>query len=291
MIRYFYTVVCGLLGYAAQGQVVADSAAVDSVGCEVKPDERWVRSTVDSTGICTEVMHWSGPSGLLRVYYASGRLREYIPYDNLAAARRHGVATTWYESGKLCARQVFLHGRRDSTLELYYENGQLKRKTRYVANSELPGFCFDSAGKAVPYFPYEQPPLYPGGHLRLTQEISRLIGRKRPSQLNFLSAGWYDITFSVNEDGSIGTPEIAVDSKKALWVHALPAITSKQVAAIVEQERAVLIANAQDALAKLPIRFYPGKRDGEALRWNYQLRIVFDYEIGQPRRRDYAGAR
>jgi protein TonB len=288
MKRYCCIVACGLLGSAAHGQAVADSAAVDSVGREVMPDERWVRSAVDSAGVCTEVMHWSGPSGLVRVYYASGQLRDYIPYGNLAEAQRHGVATTWYESGQLCVRQTFLQGRRDSTLLVYYKNGQLRRKSRYIADSELPGFCFDSAGAAVPYFPYEQPPLYPGGQLRLMQELSQLMSRKRPSELSFLSAGWYDINFLVNEDGSISTPAIAVDGKKALWVHALPEITSKQVLAeLVEQERGVLVAHALDALAKLPTRFYPGKRDGAAVRWNYHLRIVFDYEVGRPRRRTY----
>jgi protein TonB len=66
-----------------------------------------VTSHTDSTGLCVETLSWTGPDGLVRIYYASGRLKEYVPYADLGTGQVHGVATTWYDSGQLGSRQPF----------------------------------------------------------------------------------------------------------------------------------------------------------------------------------------
>jgi len=160
----------------------------------------------------------------------------------------------WYEDGQISSVQPFVGGQRDGSLVLYYETGQLKRRTRYVAGAELPGQCFDATGQPVAYFPYEQLPLYPGGQAQLTKEITKalrwprevlpLVGQLQPM---------VGISFLVDEDGRIQCPKVAVSSQ-------VPAI-----------DHAVLAT-----IPKLTRRFTPARRDGLVVQSSYYLPIRFD---------------
>ena len=280
-MRYLYLACLGLLAHTARGQAVADSLAADSTQYPVAVDTRWVRSEVDSVGICTEILHWSGAGGLVRAFYPSGVLKEYIPYSDLLAGKVHGVATSWYESGQLRARQTLIQGQRDSLLLLYYENGQLKRRTRYVAGTEQLGMCFDSVGRPLPYFPYEQPPLYPGGQTQLIREISRFVTRHR-QPVKLLNSGWFTISFQVGEDGAIVAPQVDVSSNLLQFWRLSDPAHRDMLQNTIEHERKLLINSATNALSKLPVRFYPGKRDGVVAQWRYQLAIPFNYEMAGP---------
>ena len=242
----------GLLPQLACGQAVADTLAPEGSQQAVAAT-RWVSSQVDSVGGCTEVLRWGSAEGLLRVFYPSGRLKEYVPYADMATGYIHGLVTTWYESGQLRTSEHFLRGKRDGTLGLYYENGQLKRQTQYVAGSELPGRCFDTAGLAVPYFSYEQLPLYPGGQAQLTKEVTKALRWPRdvppvPGMVG-RSVG---ISFWVGEDGRIKNPRVAVSSQ-------VPAI-----------DQAVLAA-----IRKLARRFTPARLDGVVVLSRYYLPVQF----------------
>jgi protein TonB len=254
-MRCFYVAFLGLAARAAQAQLPADSltSRSDSSQYAVTLDKRRVMSATDSTGTCTEVMQWGGPGGLVRVYYPSGHLKEYVPYAELARGYRWGVATRWYDNGQLSAWQTYQDGRRHGQLLLYYESGALKRRTEYVAGNELPGNCYDADGQAIAYFPYEQLPLYPGGHTQLTKEINKTL--RVPRQQLPLYYGQHclvDVAIQVAEDGSIQAPRVVVSSR-------VPAL-----------DQAVL-----DAVAKLSKRFNPGKRDGRLVRFEYHLPVEF----------------
>ena len=176
-MRYLCVIICGLAARGAQAQLPADSAAaaLDSSHYQVALNPRRVLSYTDSAGTCTEELRWGEASGLVRVYFPSGRLKEYTPYADLARGCRHGVATTWYANGQLGAWQAYQNGERRGPLLLYYESGSLKRCTEYVNGNELPGSCSAADGQAVAYFPYEQLPLYPGGHTQLAREINKAL--------------------------------------------------------------------------------------------------------------------
>lgn len=252
-MRYLYTGVCALLVHLAHGQSVADTLAVGQVLQTPEEASRRVTSHTDSTGLCVETLSWTGADGLVRIYYASGRLKEYVPYADLGTGQVHGVATTWYDSGQLESRQPFWQGKRDGKLELYYADGQLKRCTEYTAGAELPGQCFDAAGRPVAYFAYEQLPLYPGGHAQLTKEINNALRWPRdvPPALTILKRT-VCLSFLVDEQGTIQAPRVAVSSE-------LPSL-----------DRAVLAT-----IAKLTRRFTPARRDGRVVQSAYYLPIQF----------------
>ncbi|RZK99609.1 MAG: TonB family protein [Hymenobacter sp.] len=254
-MRYVYIGIgmLGLLPQLACGQAAADTLAPASPPQAAAEAARRVSSRVDSAGACTELLRWGDAGGLLRVFYPSGRLKEYVPYMDVAAGYIHGLATTWYESGQLRTSEAYWQGSRDGALVLYYENGQLKRQTQYAAGSELPGSCFDAAGAEVPYFPYEQLPLYPGGHAQLAKEVNKALRWPREVPL-LLSAAARSvcISFWVGKDGRIENPQVAVSSQ-------LPSL-----------DQAVLAA-----IAKLARRFTPARRDGVVVPSRYYLPVEF----------------
>jgi protein TonB len=282
-MRYLYAFCLGLLlAHTARGQAAADSLALaaDSTELPVAVDTRWVRSETDSAGICTEILHWSGVGGLVRAYYPTGQLKEYIPYSDLLAGRVHGVATSWYESGQLRASQTLIQGQRDSLLLLYYENGQLKRRTRYVAGVEQVGVCFDSDGRPVPYFPYEQPPLYPGGQLQIIKEISQCLRQWQPAGNLMLNQAQIHLRFQVAADGHVENPEVTITNETFALV--LAHSSSKQsLQATLSQGLAPLISRVQRGLTNLAKPFYPGKRDGDIVSWQYSMTVPFTYGGGR----------
>lgn len=252
-MRCLYVTILGLAVRAAQAQLPADSCALraDSGRYEAALDKRRVSSSTDSMGTCTEEMQWGEPNGLVRVYYPSGHLREYVSFADLARGYRWGVATTWYDNGQLGAWQAYQEGQRHGPLLLYYESGSLKRRTDFVAGNELPGNCYDAQGQAVAYFPYEQLPLYPGGHTQLSREINKAL--RLPHLLPAFAYGEHclvDVVIQVAEDGSIQSPRVAGSSH------------------VPDLDQAVLAA-----VAKLSKRFHPGMRDGLLVRCVYHLPV------------------
>ncbi|MGI4762241.1 MAG: energy transducer TonB [Janthinobacterium lividum] len=266
-MRYLYVIICGLgSSMAAHAQevpapVATGQLAPDSVWYEAAADQRRVSSTIDSAGICTEILRWENGGGLLRLFYPSGHLQEYSPYGNLAAGHRDGNVTTWFDSGQLHTQQVYRQGQRTGQLLVYYENGGLKRQTQYVGGNELPGSCFDEAGAPVAYFPYEQLPLYPGGHTQLLKEVEDAL--RLPRQLAALlllesrmrEARVVGVEFQVGEDGHIWAPRVTHSSQ-------VPALDGAVLATI----------------TRLTHRFSPGRRDGQLVPYIY----YFPVEVTAP---------
>lgn len=253
-MRYLYVMILAAwASQAAKAQSFATAMLPDSAQYQLAVDNRRVSSQTDSTGTCTELLQWGELSGLVRVFYASGHLKDYVPYADLAAGVQHGVASSWFDNGQLGAQQPYYQGQRTGTLVLYYESGILKRTTEYVAGTEMLGRCFDEGGQPVTYFPYEQLPLYPGGPAQLTREITKALRlpRRLPPAV-FFEPRLVDIAFQVAEDGSIQAPRVAHSSR-------LP-----------ELDQAVLAAFAQ-----LTRRFTPARRDGRLVPCNYHLPVEF----------------
>jgi len=290
-MRYLYLACFALLAYTARGQA-SDSVAVvatpsalatdslaqaaDTATGSVAPDERWVRSQTDSTGECTEVLHWSGRGGLVRVFHPSGHLKDYLPYADLAAGKLHGVATTWYDDGQLALQQTFLRGQRDGELVAYYPNGQLKRQTQYAQGYERLGQCFAPSGEPVAFFPYERPPLYPGGQMQLIKEISRQVRQWQPGGALLLSQAEIHVSFQVGENGLVENPQVTITNERFALMRVNSNI-SRSLQATLNEGLAPLITRVQRGLTTLAKPFYPGQRDGAAVRWQYRMTIPFSY--------------
>ena len=279
-MRYLYLIaLAGLPQLAAAQAVATDSSAAEPVAL----DERWVRSQVDSVGECTEVLHLAGRGALVRVFHPSGRLKQYVPYADLRAGLLHGVITSWYDSGQLASQQTFIQGKREGPLLLYYSNGQLKRQTQYEAGNELIGTCFDAEGGPLVYFPYEQPPLYPGGQVQLMKEIKASLQRWRPTGAVQLSNMQVHISFWVNENGGVANPQVAVsDETYSLLMRPNSPVIPGSWQAARERTVAMLVSRLQQTVSQLTKTFSPGQRDGATVSWQYSFTIPINYGAQPP---------
>ena len=204
---------------------------------------------------------------VVRRYYAAGQLEEYVPYLDLARGVLHGTLTTWYEDGQLRGKEEYLGGRRQGELLTYYPDGTLKRRDKFAAGQGLLGACYGPDGRPVPYFPYEQPPLYPGGTLLLYREVTRRV-RPTGSEMRKFSSpafdvappvagqrrcpvGEIDVAFTVTERGEVADSYVARSS--APWLN----------------EKALA------AVRGLTQKFRPGQRDGETVRATCRVPVVF----------------
>jgi protein TonB len=234
-------------------------------------------SAQDSTAYCAETTFYNGPRGVTRVYYPSGRLKQYIPFANVARQVKHGTATTWYEDGQLCIKEAYLNGVRTSELVTYYPDGTLKRQEQYENGHCGIGRCYDPDGRPVPYFVYEQLPLYPGGDAQLLKELER-GARLTPREMN-----------SMSTEGRWPLPagqEVRREVDVQLAVAADGRITGAQV---VQSTSRMLSAAALRAVGKLRRQFVPGQRDGQ--RMNSYLTVPVYFTIYNPARPSYGPAR
>ncbi|RZK56239.1 MAG: hypothetical protein EOO59_09970 [Hymenobacter sp.] len=248
----------------------AQETPADTTRYQLAADERRVASFIDSTGNCTELLRFGPHRALLRTFYPSGGLHEYQPYASLPRRLRHGISSAWAENGQLLALEPYESGLRTGTMLRYYEDGRLKRRTEFVAGAERPGPCYDPTGQPVAYFPYEEPPLYPGGNEQLAKEINQVLRRARRPVASFVWVNNYlQISFLITEGGQIHTPRITVSSQQAY-----------------------LDTAALAAVRQLSYPWRPGRRDGQLAPYTYQLRINLADEPTPgllPRRRSRAG--
>ncbi len=208
----------------------------------------------DTTAYCAETMFRDSlGNGVTRVYYPTGQLRQYVPYANVYRGVRHGTVTTWYKDGQMCTKEDYLRGVRQGELLTYYPDGTLKRRETYENGHCGIGSCYGPDGQPVPYFVYEQLPLYPGGGLVLIKELSKAV-RLNPQEVQAMRRESYrqslyfsgtqrevDVQLAVAPDGHIADARVVHSTARFL-------------------NEAVL-----RAVAKLKRPFVPGSRDGQVM--------------------------
>ena len=147
-------------------------------------------------------------AGTVRIYsIATGKLDNQQEYANLRRRIPTGVWETWYPTGQLQTHAEYLNGRRVGELRMYYPGGQLKRREAYNLKSDFvtKGECFAENGQAVPFFPFEQMPVYPegdGGSRVVIRAIQRGIKYSRIASKDHC-AGRVVVGFNVNAQGNV----------------------------------------------------------------------------------------
>jgi protein TonB len=208
----------------------------------------------DSTALCVEITFRDSLAGTTRVYYPSGHLKQYIPYANVGRGIRYGCLTTWYEDGQLCSKEDYVRGVRNGDLLTYYPDGTLRRREHYENGHCGVGTCYDASGHPVPYFTYEQLPLYPGGSEQLVKELTKAVRLNRQEvdamrretrrMLNMARYGsqrQVDVELTVTPDGRVAN------------------------ARVVNSTAGFLNNAALRAVSTLKRQFIPGRRDGQVL--------------------------
>ena len=231
-------------------------------------------SADDSTALCAETSFRDSLAGVTRVYYASGHLKQYIPYANVARGVRHGCLTTWYENGQMCTKEDYMRGLRNGDLCTYYPDGALKRREHYENGRCGVGTCYDANGYPLPYFAYEQLPLYPGGEEQLLKELTHAVRlnsqeidamrretRRMQNMVRFGIQREVDVELAVAPDGRVTN------------------------ARVVQSTAGFLNDAVLRAVAKLKRQFVPGRRDGQVL-MSY-LTVPLYYTLENPSNSPY----
>jgi protein TonB len=225
-------------------------------------------SSADTAALCAETTYRDSLSGVTRVYYPSGNLKQYIPYINVGRGLRYGCVTTWYENGQMCTKEDYVRGVRHGDLLTYYPDGTLKRREHYDNGRCGVGNCYDANGTPVQYFVYEQLPLYPGGAEQLLKELTRAVRlnaqeidamRRESGRMQYniqaVLKRQVDVELTVTPDGRVANARVVYSNAGFLNNAALRAVT------------------------KLKRQFVPARRDGQVLMSYLTVPLYYTMEI------------
>jgi protein TonB len=209
-----------------------------------------------------QTIYCDSVSGVVRRCYASGKLKEYIPYANLRRHLVHGTISSWDENGQMRTKEEYVNGYRQGQLLTYYPDGTLQRHDTYELGRSLVGTCFGPDGRPVLYMPYEQLPLYPGGQAMLVKEVRRRLHLSQADveQLRYWESsnhkflgGEVRVAFTVATDGTVKDVTINGSSMR-------PSINNKVLAAVRSMSK----------------RFLPGRRNGLPVEARLELPLSFE---------------
>lgn len=126
-----------------------------------------------------EVSCRDSTTGVVRLYYPSGKLYKSTLYANLVNEVKHGVETMWSEKGQLLMRTTFFAGLANDIIS-YYPNGSIQSHMQKSPEG-LKTESFDSLGRRGHYELPSRQNWVPGQSERLVpQWVSEESGRVRP---------------------------------------------------------------------------------------------------------------
>jgi protein TonB len=160
--------------------------------------------SIDGAYCWQETVYQDSIQGIIRSFYASGKPKSFSEFEKArrTANRGNGISENWYENGQLQKRENWVHGNREGELLTYYPSGTLKRRELFVDGKSVSGECFNSQGKLVPFFAYEIMPTYPGGYDAFMHFIATNIQYPAKALRNNIK-GQVQVGFSVDSTGQM----------------------------------------------------------------------------------------
>lgn len=98
-----------------------------------------------------------------RDYYMDHSLKRITPFSNFKKNQKHGIDSSFYESGALRSIITFHKGKEDGIHLAYYPNGNLQRKATYKAGKLISGEAFSVDATDTVYTDLLLFPTFPGG--------------------------------------------------------------------------------------------------------------------------------
>ncbi|AMJ65682.1 hypothetical protein AXW84_09765 [Hymenobacter sp. PAMC 26628] len=140
-------------------------------------------------------------------YLATGKLASRQAFANLRKGVPDGISEQWYPNGQLRMHADYRQGRRTGELRTYYSTGQLKRREVYNLKDDFTstGECFAENGQLVPFYKFEQMPVYPegdGSARVIVRAVQRGIKYPRLAAKDHC-AGQVIVAFNVNALGDV----------------------------------------------------------------------------------------
>ena len=214
-----------------------------------------------------EIMHRDSISGTVRVFFMpSGKLKGTAAYANLRRRIREGTTKEYYENGQLRFQASYVADQYVGEFVSYYPNGTLKRRDQYVPHQPTTGECFGPNGNPVPYFSYEQMPLYSegaGDNAALVHAV--MLNTRYPALAlrNQLSAV-IKVSFVVGTNGQVQNVR-TVDSEEST----MPKKAVNAYKALQE--------SAMNAVRQLK-SFVPGRQDDKPVAVSFTVPVTFSIQ-------------
>lgn len=146
-------------------------------------------------------------SGILRRYYASGKIKAITPFLAVGEGLRHGVETTWSEEGIMLTRGEFYSGKEHGEFRSFFQNGKPRSYAVYDHGKFKSMECYDRYGKPAGCSMTMIPEQYPGGWSAATEELKQAV--VLPStELQARRTVRLKVYFSIDTTGTIITNQI-----------------------------------------------------------------------------------
>ena len=178
------------------------------------------------------------------------------------------------------SKEDFVDGRRHGDLLTYYPDGALKRRDQFENGHSGIGNCYAPDGTSLPYFAYEQLPLYPGGEAGLIEELER--GLRRNLGVKEMNAMRTESYRTLRAPSGNWERQVLVE----LVVAQDGRVTDSKV---VHSNAPSLNDAALKTVAKLTRQFIPARRDGQVVVSHFVLPVK--YVLSVPRRDTYQSSK
>jgi len=179
---------------------------------------------------------------LQRTYYKDGQLFSEL-YFHLVPQKenpkktnqiKEGIYREWFENGTLKQQVSYSNDKYNGEFTSYWRNKQKRRIDHYIDGKLTEGYCYDSTGVAVSYYPYEVMPVYPGGEKELLNFIGRHLRYPVAAQENGVQ-GTVLVRFIVTKTGKVDkikvirSLSVETDIEACLVISTLPDWTPGKV--------------------------------------------------------------
>lgn len=135
----------------------------------------------------------------------AGAWLHYNP-DSVGKATPVGLHQFYHQFGILWYTKHFQAGKLEE-LRSYYPDGKLKRIETYQEGRLLSGKCFQRDSTEMPFVPFEQMPMFPGGERALMQYLTSNIIYPKKARKNNIQ-GNVVLSFVVEKSGKISKIEV-----------------------------------------------------------------------------------
>ncbi|MBC8083853.1 MAG: TonB family protein [Hymenobacter sp.] len=201
-----------------------------------------------------ETEYMDSTAAVVRTFFMTGKPQSLRSYAHLRKCIMDGLSETWYDNGQLHFHEEFEHGKRSGELRSYYATGQLKRRETYDVKDSFAssGECFGEDGQPVPFFKFEQMPIYSdgdGSSQFVVAAIQRAVTYPRDA-LKARKSGKVIVGFKVNNLGKVAEVRVVQG--------VFPSLDAMVVQAVQQLKP-----------------FRPGMQDGKPVTVSFTLPITF----------------
>ena len=130
----------------------------------------------------------------------------------------------WKSGGVLYMEDSYKNGKTHGTTIVYWDNGVIKRRDKYIEGKFVKGNCFNEKGKKVKYYKFEKMPEYKGGTDELYEYLRSNIKYPKDAREAAIQ-GTVLVRFVVEKDGNISNVTVDVSVHKLLDEEAVRVIS------------------------------------------------------------------